>query len=373
MNAELSDQSQEVSTTPNATLALTDELGTENWFINAELRAKTKTREQRKLDFDFFRSCENRNHELSVELFQKGATNDYIDNYGQSALHFACLNGDLNIAKLVIGRYPEEIDREVSIEKCFCTPIAFAFWSGQTELAEWLLQMGAKNAIYNAIFYGDEKSFEMIDKAEIAPELIIEDLEKCFQTIYSCRFYNAGRTLELITHDPQGVTKLMKYYEKNDYIFSKIIFTLLSLKSNGILENETFHGVYAFHFPFIDAIECAIDRWDWESVLMFPSGPGFILQLYYIKNGTSDWIGIPALVFNRLNSIQLYQKHWARIARFPKGSEFIIKLCVANGAIAGLKYVKDDSILASVSEVLNSFKNTNTKLATNATLTPFLD
>ena len=75
----------------------------EQWLINAKNRETTKTEEQRELDKQFWEACLGRNRERSVDLFEKGATNDYQWD-GRSALHFACYHGDRNIDAVFLGR-----------------------------------------------------------------------------------------------------------------------------------------------------------------------------------------------------------------------------------------------------------------------------
>ena len=56
----------------------------------------------------------------------------------------------------------------------FSTPIAYAFFGVQTEIANWLIQMGAQNPIYNAIVIGTnhENSFTITEETGRTLEFI---------------------------------------------------------------------------------------------------------------------------------------------------------------------------------------------------------
>lgn len=49
------------------------------------------------LDKQFYDACFSGNHELSAELLDQGATNDYQFFLGWSALHWACIKGKVCI------------------------------------------------------------------------------------------------------------------------------------------------------------------------------------------------------------------------------------------------------------------------------------
>ena len=53
--------------------------------------------------------------ERALELLREGATNDYQNEYGWSALHQACWKGHLDVVKELVNRYPEEIERKTKI------------------------------------------------------------------------------------------------------------------------------------------------------------------------------------------------------------------------------------------------------------------
>jgi len=57
-----------------------------------------------------------------------------------------------------LSKFPDEIERATTPEKGLCTPIGYAFLGRNTEIAKWLIQMGAQNLIHNAIqieFYNE--------------------------------------------------------------------------------------------------------------------------------------------------------------------------------------------------------------------------
>jgi len=73
--------------------------GHEKWFKDAEEREKLKTDGQRELDQNLYKSCYERNSDKALRLLHQGATNDYHDENGTSALHRACIRGWFDVAK----------------------------------------------------------------------------------------------------------------------------------------------------------------------------------------------------------------------------------------------------------------------------------
>ena len=199
---------------------LRETYGSEKWFINVENREKTKTEEQRELDYQFWKACFGGDSERAVDLFKKGATNDYQFN-GDSALHLVCNKGHQNIAEDIIRLFPEEIERKTMIGKGFRTPIGYAFKGGKTEVGKWLIQMGAQNPIHNAIWCGKdyEAIFKIIEETGKSLEYIIEDLP---------RLKNLNLLTQKWTLD--GIKELLNFYENDEKIFQTIIFILASLE-----------------------------------------------------------------------------------------------------------------------------------------------
>jgi len=70
---------------------LESSFGHEKWFQDAEKREKLKTDRQRELDRSLYQACINSNgREEALRLLDQGATNDYQNKDGTSALHNAC-------------------------------------------------------------------------------------------------------------------------------------------------------------------------------------------------------------------------------------------------------------------------------------------
>ena len=52
-----------------------------------------------------------------------GASNDYCDKYGNTALHKACLKGWYQLVQLILHEYPEEINAKMHSFFGFRTPL----------------------------------------------------------------------------------------------------------------------------------------------------------------------------------------------------------------------------------------------------------
>jgi len=235
---------------------LREHFGSGNWFVNAEAREKTKTNEQKILDKEFHSSVKDGNRERSVELFDKGATNDYHGYDGRTALHWACEKGDLNIAKKIIQKFQAELERKTTFGDGFLTPIGFAFQGRQTEVAKWLLQMGAKNLIFQAVQSagnnGDVFGFDIIHQTGRATEYISEDLPK----MKELKVLTTNRTL-------YGLQKLMKYYEMDEKTFATIVNILLNFKFENDPNGEKLWNEEIAEFEIINQWAIRNEKWDY--------------------------------------------------------------------------------------------------------------
>ena len=271
---------------------LREHFRTEKWFKNAENRKK-KTEEQRELDKQFWDACSYGKRKLSVYLLKKGATNDCQSN-GWSALHCACYKGDRNIATEIIQKYPEEIERKTEIGHGFTTPIGDAFMGGRTEIAKWLIQMGAQNPIHNAIWCGRnyEKAFEIIEETGKSLEYINKDLPRL-------------KNLNLLTEQPtlNGIKQLIKFYEKYEQILGTIMFILLNLKFDNDPEKEQLwtkkRSEIIEQFP----IAKAILMMDWGKVVNLPNGLNYLISI--LSNGHNfENESFSAIISKALNGLK---------------------------------------------------------------------
>ena len=137
--------------------------GDETWFRKATEREKTKTPEQRELDYELWIACKNQfritkypNYKNfyteALRLIELGATNDYQESRnGFSALHYACAEDMVDVVDAILDRFPEEIERKQIQNYHFCTPISNAFQRGHPNITQSLLSKGAMNPVHNCL------------------------------------------------------------------------------------------------------------------------------------------------------------------------------------------------------------------------------
>lgn len=71
---------------------------------------------------------------------ERGSNIDAVDGYGLTALHWAAINGCLDLAKLLVNRGANINSREETVTDM--TPYTLATWLGYHELAQFLAQRG---------------------------------------------------------------------------------------------------------------------------------------------------------------------------------------------------------------------------------------
>jgi ankyrin repeat protein len=74
---------------------------------------------------------------------ERGSNLDAVDGYGLTALHWAAINGCLDLAKLLVNRGANINPREETVTDM--TPFTLATWLGYRELASFLSQHGGSD------------------------------------------------------------------------------------------------------------------------------------------------------------------------------------------------------------------------------------
>ena len=371
---------------------LREHFGTENWFVNAEAREKTKTNEQKILDKEFYWAVKDGNREFSVELFDKGATNDYREYDGWSALHWTCYKGDLNIAKKIIQKFPAELERKTTFFGGFITPIGIAFKGRQTEAAKWLLRIGAKNPIFQAVQSCDGFSFDIIHQTGRATEYISEDLSK----IKELKVMTRERTLI-------GLRKLMKYYEMNEKTFATIVNILSNFKFENDPNGEKLWNEKIAEFKIINQWAIRNEKWDYFVENCTKTGGTGILEfvprdlvpkllakvlnnwiksykkllteagtlygieklLKYFETDESNFTKILIILSNlefeeitgkeKVVNLKIIKKWAIR----KENRDFLIENCIQNETFGGLILLPKDLVPDSLSKILTSWRKTN--------------
>ena len=126
--------------------------GSEEWFIQRKKRFSKKNKKQKELDQKMYQAWITFNPLVAIELINEGATNDYCDKYGRTALHRACCYAEKHsVVEKILEKYPEEIEAKLTRSYAFRTPIGEAFGWNEYRTAELLLKKGANNVIWNLL------------------------------------------------------------------------------------------------------------------------------------------------------------------------------------------------------------------------------
>jgi hypothetical protein len=162
-----------------------------------------------------------------IQLVGEGATNDYYEEDGWTALHWACLYGKDKLVLKILEKYPEQIETKTA---SFNTPINYTF--RQYHIAELLLKKCAKNAIWNILnnSFGTDcaKMIPLIAKYRDIEVLLKEDLEK----MNELGLLQDGKYVA-------GISQLLTHYKDNDKIMKLIEFILEGCNLFEELDKET--------------------------------------------------------------------------------------------------------------------------------------
>jgi len=91
-------------------------------------------------DSPFLEAARNSHVEAVREQLELGAYIDETDAYGLTALHWAAINGCMDLAKLLVHRGAIVNPREQELSNL--TPMALAKWLGYEALEEFFLENG---------------------------------------------------------------------------------------------------------------------------------------------------------------------------------------------------------------------------------------
>jgi ankyrin repeat protein len=127
--------------------------GSEDWLIQRKEKFSKKNEKQKELDQKLFDELFTGNNDelVAIELINEGATNDYCNGDGWTALHWACFTGKDSVVVKILEKYPEEIEAKRTRSTGFRTPIGAAFEWENYKTAKLLLKKGANNVIWNLL------------------------------------------------------------------------------------------------------------------------------------------------------------------------------------------------------------------------------
>ena len=115
-------------------------------------------------DAALYHTCYARQWTLAVNWIHQGATNNFFNNGGRTALHWAALYGSTNTVKMILDRYEEQIDTKMTN---FISPLCQAFWTKHYSIAEIMIKKMAKYPILQLMLNGKgniAKGLEVITK-----------------------------------------------------------------------------------------------------------------------------------------------------------------------------------------------------------------
>ena len=98
--------------------------GTEKWMTIWKDAELMKDLDQLVKNAALSITCHTLEWELAAKWIDQGATNNFVETNGITALHFAARTGNLKIVETIVGRFEEEIDRK-SIN--FESPLCYTF------------------------------------------------------------------------------------------------------------------------------------------------------------------------------------------------------------------------------------------------------
>ena len=184
--------------------------GSEEWFIGRKYTLLKKDEKQNELDQTLFdEMCTgNKNELVGIEFINQGATNDYCDMFGRTALHMACSDEKEKVVKKILEKYPNQIEAKTIREGGFRTPIGNAFYSKKYRIAELLLKLGAKNVILNLLEDNEDyiTKLKLIEKyRDIKDELKDLILMENLGLLKEERYIN-------------NISMLIEYYKNEDEI-----------------------------------------------------------------------------------------------------------------------------------------------------------
>ena len=146
--------------TKNKTLVvqeLTLKCEKEPWFQNWTSQQFTNTDSQRAKDGWLWFACQEKICDMASVWLDKGATNQYVNREGQSALHRAAYHGETNVVLDILERYPVELERK---DTNMVTALGSAFSGRKYDTASCLLENHASHAIVQLLLCYRKDSIE---------------------------------------------------------------------------------------------------------------------------------------------------------------------------------------------------------------------
>ena len=87
------------------------DFGSEEWFIGRQKRMLKKDRKQKVVDKKLVDECRSNKDELvMIRLINQGATNDYCNRFGETALHSACFFGKDSVVEKILEKHRDQIE-----------------------------------------------------------------------------------------------------------------------------------------------------------------------------------------------------------------------------------------------------------------------
>ena len=129
---------------------------TELWmkiWRGVELRSRIKNLDQLAKDAALYIACyrEFPVWELATRWIDRGATNTFINQPGQTALHWAAYKGSSQIVERILDRFQLEIDRK---DEDFQSPLCYAFEMDHYDIAEIMMKKNPKYPIMQLMLNG---------------------------------------------------------------------------------------------------------------------------------------------------------------------------------------------------------------------------
>lgn len=117
----------------------------EQWFIQAAKREGKKDEDQRRKDRGLFDAVSKNNKTKAIQWIRKGATNDYEDEFGWSALLRSCYYGLTEVVRAILSKYPYEVERKSMHDHQ--SPLSIAFQKGNFDICKMFIIRGVKNPV----------------------------------------------------------------------------------------------------------------------------------------------------------------------------------------------------------------------------------
>ena len=148
----------------------------ESWYQRAKERSKRKTYRSNLLDQQLYNACRFHNWSDAIVIIKSGATNDYVDPEGMTALHFATRYGQTDVMEIILDYFPEELERK---RPRYQTAFGVAVAHQKFDSAKIALTRGAEHPLFQWLI-GEKhgkQSLEIINTQRDLPTIVAEDLQ----------------------------------------------------------------------------------------------------------------------------------------------------------------------------------------------------